>query len=31
METSRGEIVAWVGAQVLPHERDVRVWLQRWG
>jgi RNA polymerase sigma-70 factor (ECF subfamily) len=31
METSRGEIVAWVGAQVLPHERDVRIWLRRAG
>jgi RNA polymerase sigma-70 factor (ECF subfamily) len=31
MQTSRGEIVAWVGAQVLPHERDVRVWLRRAG
>ena len=26
---SRSEIVAWVGARVLPHEADVRRWLAR--
>jgi RNA polymerase sigma-70 factor (ECF subfamily) len=25
---SRREIVAWVGAQILPHEADVRRWLR---
>lgn len=25
----RAKIVAWVAAEILPHERDVRVWLQR--
>jgi len=29
MAQSRAEIVAWVGAQVLPHEADVRAWLRR--
>ncbi len=28
MGQSRSEIVAWVGAHVLPHERDVRAWLR---
>ena len=28
---SRSEVVAWVGAQVLPHECDVRAWLRRAG
>ncbi len=27
MTQSRREIVAWVGAQILPHESDVRRWL----
>ncbi|SNS67086.1 MULTISPECIES: RNA polymerase sigma factor [unclassified Azospirillum] len=27
--TQRGELARWVGAQILPHERDVRLWLQR--
>jgi RNA polymerase sigma factor (sigma-70 family) len=31
MTQSRREIVAWVGAQVLPHEADVRSWLRRTG
>ncbi|MBN9320343.1 MAG: RNA polymerase subunit sigma-24 [Caulobacterales bacterium 68-7] len=31
MSQSRREIVAWVGAQVLPHEADVRAWLRRKG
>jgi RNA polymerase sigma-70 factor (ECF subfamily) len=31
MEPNRSEVVAWVGAQVLPHERDVRAWLRRAG
>jgi len=31
MQQSRSEIVAWVGAQVLPHEGDVRGWLRRTG
>lgn len=31
MAQSRREIVAWVGAQVLPHEADVRGWLRRAG
>ena len=29
MDQGRSEIVAWVGGQVLPHERDVRAWLRR--
>lgn len=28
---SRREIIAWVGAQVLPHEADARAWLRRLG
>ena len=31
MSQSRREIVAWVGAQFLPHEADVRRWLGRAG
>ena len=31
MNQSRSEIVAWVGAQLLPHEGDVRAWLRRAG
>jgi RNA polymerase sigma factor (sigma-70 family) len=31
MKQSRKEIVAWVGANVLPHEGDVRGWLRRTG
>jgi RNA polymerase sigma-70 factor (ECF subfamily) len=31
MVQSRGEIVAWVGSQILPHERDLRLWLRRTG
>ena len=31
MSQSRSEIVAWVGAQILPHEADVRGWLRRVG
>lgn len=31
MTTSRREIVSWVGAQVLPHEADVRTWLRHTG
>ncbi len=30
-QQSRREIVAWVGAQVLPHEADARAWLRRLG
>ncbi len=30
-QQSRKEIVARVGAQVLPHEGDVRAWLRRTG
>jgi RNA polymerase sigma-70 factor (ECF subfamily) len=29
MDESRRRIVAWVGAQVLPHEAEVRAWLRR--
>lgn len=29
MAQSRHEIVAWVGAHILPHEGDVRAWLRR--
>jgi len=29
MGQSRAEIVAWVGAQILPHEADLRIWLRR--
>jgi RNA polymerase sigma-70 factor (ECF subfamily) len=28
---TRAEIVAWVGGQILPHEREVRAWLRRTG
>jgi RNA polymerase sigma factor (sigma-70 family) len=28
---SRAEIIAFVGAQILPHEADVRAWLRRSG
>jgi RNA polymerase sigma-70 factor (ECF subfamily) len=31
MTQSRREIVAWVGAQILPHEADVRARLRRTG
>ena len=31
MDQARSEIVAWVGSQVLPHEKDLRVWLRRSG
>jgi RNA polymerase sigma-70 factor (ECF subfamily) len=31
MGQPRNEVVAWVGAQILPHEADVRGWLQRAG
>lgn len=31
MQQDRSIIVAWVGAQVLPHEGDVRAWLRRTG
>jgi RNA polymerase sigma factor (sigma-70 family) len=31
MTQSRRELIAWVGAQVLPHEADVRAWLRRTG
>lgn len=27
--TKRGDLARWVGAHILPHERDVRIWLQR--
>jgi RNA polymerase sigma factor (sigma-70 family) len=30
-QQSRREIIAWVGAQVLPHEADARAWLYRLG
>ena len=29
MAQARNEVIAWVGAQVLPHECDVRAWLRR--
>lgn len=31
MAPPRGRLVAWVGAEILPHERDVRRWLARGG
>jgi RNA polymerase sigma factor (sigma-70 family) len=31
VDQARSEIVAWVGSQVLPHERDLRAWLRRAG
>lgn len=31
MTQSRAEIIAFVGAQILPHEADVRAWLRRSG
>lgn len=31
MSNSRRDMIAWVGAQVLPHEADVRRWLGRTG
>lgn len=27
--TKREELAKWVGAEILPHERDLRMWLQR--
>lgn len=31
LQQSRAEIIAFVGAQILPHEADVRAWLRRSG
>jgi RNA polymerase sigma factor (sigma-70 family) len=31
MEQARSVIVAWVGSQVLPHEKALRAWLRRAG
>lgn len=29
MSTRREDLAKWVGAEILPHERDLRTWLQR--
>lgn len=29
MSREGGEFVAWVGANIIPHERDLRLWLRR--
>lgn len=29
MSREEGEFVAWVGANIIPHERDLRLWLLR--
>lgn len=29
MSKGREELAKWVGAEILPHERDLRMWLQR--
>lgn len=29
MTKRREELAKWVGAEILPHERDLRMWLQR--
>lgn len=29
MNRREGEFVAWVGANIIPHERDLRLWLRK--
>ena len=29
MTKGREDLAKWVGAEILPHERDLRIWLQR--